>query len=754
MNFRPLLPLFLLFLIPAFQVALFFLLGPEPIADLFTPQFLFNNDNYRGFPKLWAVKDALLHDQLPLWNRFEGGGIDIFAIAGVRFFGLILLQFLSPMETVVLLGSLQTFFFLLFFYLLTRQLALSPYAAVLGAMVWTYSGYHVWNLYDLTLTGTDLWLPFLILCYLRSQQSRNPLLWIGVGAAAFGLQALNARPSDFVYNLIFFGGFTLFHLTQGRLELPGNIRQVGRWFFTNSVMLCLGLALAAVLIIPLADYIVGSHRFTSHAHWIPTNYSAFSRIPELFLPNLVASTGSLFIGLVNVPLLFMAQWHPNQPLRRFSWLMAALATLCIFPFGLFDLLRLVPPHQGALVGFRFFPALLLALGILTAMGFDALLQHRKQVPESAINTLFKHYPVRWGGALFIILLAGVFFKPTFWSALVVAGTALAALLLCHISLVRQNKTGLFPLLALALMVGYYVANQGDRSDGPPAERFHEFFDPSTHSELVAFFQEKLNHSSFRVYSFPNALRYPSQLVNYGIPTIFNYEASQPQRIRDIQEEMTRGVLPFAFFDIGSVRYLIGRQGTGDGAPPAWALKRYRVVARLDETFVVLENPTALPRAYFAEAVQVIPEQAEQMRWLRWQLDGMGRTVMLDHHPTCPDNPTLSGEGQVTIVEDSPNRIVLKTQRKKAALLVFSDTHAPGWKAEISGRSTPVFRANYNYRAVCLPAGDQEVVFNYRPDKLTQGAEVSLLAGGVLLFLFTVSAWVGLKKQPDPLDASR
>ncbi len=43
-----------------------------------------------------------------------------------------------------------------------------------------------------------------------------------------------------------------------------------------------------------------------------------------------------------------------------------------------------------------------------------------------------------------------------------------------------------------------------------------------------------------------------------------------------------------------------------------------------------------------------------------------------------------------------------------------DTYFPGWKAFIDEQETAIYRADYNFRAVAVPAGHSTVHFQYRP----------------------------------------
>ena len=62
-----------------------------------------------------------------------------------------------------------------------------------------------------------------------------------------------------------------------------------------------------------------------------------------------------------------------------------------------------------------------------------------------------------------------------------------------------------------------------------------------------------------------------------------------------------------------------------------------------------------------------------------------------------------------------------------------DTYFPGWTASVDGRETPIYRANYTFRAVSMPAGAHIVMFTYRPLSFRLG----LGGSGIVLVVLTV-----------------
>lgn len=59
-------------------------------------------------------------------------------------------------------------------------------------------------------------------------------------------------------------------------------------------------------------------------------------------------------------------------------------------------------------------------------------------------------------------------------------------------------------------------------------------------------------------------------------------------------------------------------------------------------------------------------------------------------------------------------INIKARAAEAGVLYWADGYDRWWKAFVNGNETPVFRANVNFKAIALPAGESTVRFVYRP----------------------------------------
>jgi len=86
----------------------------------------------------------------------------------------------------------------------------------------------------------------------------------------------------------------------------------------------------------------------------------------------------------------------------------------------------------------------------------------------------------------------------------------------------------------------------------------------------------------------------------------------------------------------------------------------------------------------------------------------------------------NGTGEAKIVKYDFNRIELDVNTDKEAILWLSEIWYPAWKATVNGNKTKVYRVNYGFRAVTVPAGKSKVVFKFDSTLFNIGAFISLL----------------------------
>ncbi len=100
-----------------------------------------------------------------------------------------------------------------------------------------------------------------------------------------------------------------------------------------------------------------------------------------------------------------------------------------------------------------------------------------------------------------------------------------------------------------------------------------------------------------------------------------------------------------------------------------------------------------------------------------------QTLLLEQEPTnnLTTQPSMpSADSSANIVSDQPNEVDIEVSMTKPGFLLLLDTYFPGWKATVNGSESPILRADYNFRAVQLPAGKSVVRFVYEPESFRLG----------------------------------
>ncbi|MGB5843432.1 MAG: YfhO family protein [Anaerolineales bacterium] len=83
--------------------------------------------------------------------------------------------------------------------------------------------------------------------------------------------------------------------------------------------------------------------------------------------------------------------------------------------------------------------------------------------------------------------------------------------------------------------------------------------------------------------------------------------------------------------------------------------------------------------------------------------------------------------QLQLVTEQENLNNVRVNSSSAGYLVMSDVWYPGWQAFVDGELAKLWRANYLFRAVAVPAGEHEVTIAYQPKVFYGGVAVSSVA---------------------------
>jgi hypothetical protein len=159
--------------------------------------------------------------------------------------------------------------------------------------------------------------------------------------------------------------------------------------------------------------------------------------------------------------------------------------------------------------------------------------------------------------------------------------------------------------------------------------------------------------------------------------------------------------------------------------------------------IIYQVPQALPRVYLVHKIRQVTEDAALGALINGGFDAAEESLLTesDGAPQATSHLGNSQEtgGEARITAESMNSLVVLVSTTSPALLQANESWAPGWRADIDGRPVALYRSNYAFRAVPVPAGQHVVTMRYSPRSALWG--LLMEAAGVLISLVILSWYI-------------
>lgn len=743
---------------------------------MLTGQWLLGDDQYvggYGF-RLFGAEMFRATGRIPEWNPYLFGGLPFIAAQhGDIFYPTAWLRWVLPIDTAMNLGFFAHIAIAgATMYAFLRALRLSWTGAMVGGLAYELSGIvasmvrpgHDGKLYVSALA------PLVLLALLRAIRDRRPGGY-GLLALTVGLCMLSPHYQMTYYLLVAAALWTLY-LVLLDPERPADIRWPRELALAFGAVL-LGLAIAAVQVLPFLEYIPYSPRGAGgpSGGW---DYAVLFSMPpeELMTTVLPQFNGVLegywgrnffklhteYLGALVVALAALGLVDRDR--RRLLQALGAIAVLFLLvsfgghtPFyrAWYEVMPMMKKVRAP--GMAFF-LVALPVAAMAGLGVDRLLRG-----EVTRRTLV--LPLAILGGLALLGAAGVLQSV----ATVLASEEQASRVAANagalqggsirlLAVVLVGAAGLWSVwsgrlrggLATAALAGLVVGDLWsiDRAffvfRGPASEVFRD--DPVT-TRLRA------EAKPFRVLDV--GVYQGSYLMAHDIQTMLGYHG---QEIRFYDELLGgkgqwRNAGSPTLMDLLAVRYLLlpeaqpvpgfhqvlGPVATTPGSP-AILLERdtlpafVRVVPgalKLPEDQVV---PTVIDPRFPFRAVALYPDTA----------DLTPEPIRAGQIPApVPIRPTLA--------EWAPGRmrVTLEGAATKPAYLLVAENWYPDWHATVDGKPAQVLRADHTLLSVVLPPGAREVTLQFASAAYARGKLVTLAAVLATLALLGASWWPGRRR---------
>jgi hypothetical protein len=216
------------------------------------------------------------------------------------------------------------------------------------------------------------------------------------------------------------------------------------------------------------------------------------------------------------------------------------------------------------------------------------------------------------------------------------------------------------------------------------------------------------------------------------------------KIRNYQDaiEVAGDMNPF-LLDLGNVKYLITDQPIPDTI-------NYTPVFQGKSRLVYLNNNFS-PRAFFVDEYRV----ESGLNILTAMRDGTfdpRTTALLEENPGVQiDKPDSTASA--TITDFGIHHINYDVNATGNNMLIFSEIYYPaGWKAYIDGQETKIYKTDYLFRSIVVPAGQHKVEFKFDPAAYSTGKSISLAANIFVVLLLVAGIGGTYMSKKEKIDS--
>jgi hypothetical protein len=701
---------------------------------------------------------------IPLWNPHIMAGRPFLANSQSALFSPFSLPaYVLPFwRSFAVIAVLKVFLAAFGTFLLARALAMRFAGAFLAGIVFGFGLFFV-SWLGWPLTSVWAWLPWLLL--LTDRLVRRPDTFAVAGLAAVtALGFFGGHPESSFHSL--FATLAFFVLRLWQLRRGEHAAQP--WWHAPAAFvgaLLIGAMLAAVTLIPFAELLALSadtaERGVAAAVKVPTKflvglvmYGWYGRPTEVSLGGLVGEYG-FFVGALTLTLVAAALVLRPDRGRVAVAAFGAFSLAMVFGVEpLFSIVRELPGF-GIVHNTRLTVVFVLCAALLAGWGLDDLTTRAAASPRA-----------RWlppiAGLLLALPVAYVFLRGRTELGALGDGLALAwgfdwpergpeaadviragALILwvtfagVALALVWARRSGrladaLFAGLAIALVCAdLFRAGMGLNPAIPvanaeqPATGAIRYLQQRAPARFAGASPVKVALAPF---SPDTAMRfggYDARGYDYPIERRFDrlwrttVEPVTPLTVHTVRAQVNeRSLRTLGLLGVESV---IQQPQDPPLDVPGLRLVYDRPDAR------IYRNPEGMPRAWLVGSQQVVGSEDAAFAAITASGFDPGRTAVTERRiEGLAEGSSGSSPGSVSVTGIDPERVALRADASRPALLVLSDIHYPGWRATVDGRGADIERVDYLLRGIRVPAGESEVVLTYRPLSFRIGWIVSLV----------------------------
>jgi len=758
------------------------------------------------YPWHTVTREALENGQFPFWNPYAYCGTPHFANAeSAVLYPINLLGYLFPLNAALTFSAvLRMFVAGAGTFLFLRAIKVGKFGALVAAVTFMLGGsMTVWLNYP--VGNAYAWMPMLFFLGEQVLSSRN-LVYVPLTGMVIAVQISGGHYQTSFIMLVAWWLYLTYRVIQAVREC-GDRRQTARTFLLLGSAVVLGFMLVAVQLLPFWVWLRQTSETRMRleelaSSWIDPSFwkHVVVALVTLVLPNFFGNPtwGSpdsfffsnyieqmVYMGIVPLTLVIVAMlrvrhttdqpreqqvaWSESEASRRS--LVLFLASLGVVFLGIalrlpgIDLVNRLPVFNIVAAN-RYRLVFTFCLAVLSGIGAERIFR----LPLSA--PVFRY--LLWGLLAFAgmgaFLLSAVHWGLVYFKDALMAYGRVRTLYPIMVEAFSLSSVSMYFPILVALAFAGVLALYRKRLISP---RWSMAL--SLGLVLVDLYAFGVNFNpaipSSQVFPVTDAVRFlqdrfagqdPARIValnddlppNTGTPYRFSEIAGSDYPSRRYLElaqaaggkvighnRISFSALQPQLVNLMNVRYLIASV-----EPTGLSSGQLREVYR--NSFVrIYENLRYLPRAYVVHQVKIVSDGAQILQTLTSLSFDPGSQVIIEEVPPVelPENTSALAD-RVQIVRYQSQQVDIRAELAENGFLFLSDAYYPGWRAFVNGEETKIYRANYAFRTVYLPAGEHVVKFVYTPAGFKAGLAVTAAGLVLILALFVAAGWQARRRR--------
>ena len=703
---------------------------------------------YQWHPYMTFFRDCYLKGYFPLWNPYDLCGVPFLAFSNTSSVYPLSFIYLLPFPLATSLSILLHLLLAgIFTYLLFRGLEKSPEVAFICALSFSMSGDYFHLINHITSLHTFSWIPLLFLSFCLLARELK-LKWALVMLASFFLCFLGGDSEllFYLFGLLFWFG----------LVLPK--KNSLRFWTVILIFFGLGAFLVSIQFLPLWELFINSIRGkleltarfpgTTSGIFVLIGYIIFSLLFCLPPPPSPATPLTGTYPFYYGALIFIALLFALSQKERFAWKMGGfLILILVYHFFNFssvfsDISSQIPFFNKLLNAGKTLGAINFCILLIAGQGLELMLQKKEKLVRAGkyllpvyglimlgISLAFQH-SLFARSVLFLLCVAFPFFsarvKLRYWLVLF-ALLDIYSLAQTYFPRTSYNHYQLHPALV------NYLSKSELRGR-------YQVFTPLPFNETQLPFSAGMLIKAEALDSWMRAPIWSyAKFISLVFPEVIPEEKEKvifyhAVKYRDISQLKWSSL---DYLELVNLRWIVSRYPI----PQLEKENRFKLIY-WEENFYLYQSNFFMPRAKIFYQTILTRSLNQAFLMLKEKKFDLGKQLLLSS-PRAPrvfwSSPAPIPE-RITLFRSAPDQLLVRFWSPRTGYLFISENYFPGWKAELDGKPTRIWRADYSFQAVFVERGSHLLKLSFQPVSFLVGLWTSLaslvnlvLLVGIILF---------------------